>query len=1525
MQYYSIPNYRITVRPEGDYIWAFDWEVGSELTATVDDPGTVLSPDASQTVTVADWWAGFYFEGIIDIQAGFTISVSDEIATKTHIVTPLQITNVDQVAELVAGTADPGSLVDVGACDADCVDLYPITDSGGTWQANFSGSYDIVPGTTIYATQKDSDDDETSLYTIVPNPRLSVTPAYDYIVAYEWVSESELTTTVDDPGTIISPDASSTATADLNGAVVIYFDGIIDILPGFAISVSDGSMTKTHLVTSLEITGVDQVNEIVTGIAEADNSIDTHVCYSSCYDLTVTADGEGDWLANYAGNFDIVPGTRIYAYQFDDDGDWTRAYQRLPDKRFGAYPRVDEIHIDEWEPDTEITLELDDLGTIENPDASLSAMTNSSGQTIVSFSGIIDIQPGFNVSVYDGSTTKTHIVTSVEITDADVETEIINGTAEPDSLLYVEACDTSTWSCYQLEVYANSSGDWEANFSGLFDILPGNLINATQWDEDSDFTRYNYFVPWGDGIISGVVNAPDGNPVTGVQVLVEVYQKSDYLNVGFSYTDSSDGTFIVTGLPEDVELAVGASWEDPDADGYPGEFYDNTDVEFAVPIWLTAGDLEWDGVIINLDEHHDSVIEEHLTFNVRPGRILEDFNIRHAIAYGTNRLAILEGVFQPFGYEGVLLNAPVFPGNWFEASASDPLMTIYDFNQATANALLDAGGWIDEDADGIREKDGNELALDFKTTTAAVRTASGALFKSQMADIGILINEYYIPSSDFFSDDPAVSPLLSGDFDIVQFAWVLQEYDSLPGVYFTGNSQNYGGYSNAFLDAYFTAAKTAKENLDNAAFLDQALGWQSEFSADLPSLPLFTRVFSPSISGVVNAPDGNPVTGVEVQVDVYRKSDYSLVTTVFSDPADGTFKAAGLPTDEALEVCASNEDPDVDGYPGECYKNGGWTFSFILSFPNPVATGVVIDLDAERRSAPVEQLTFNTRPGRILEDATIRQAIAYGTDREAILHTIWEPAGTTGEILNAVMFPGVWFEAADDDPLLTVYSYDPTTARALLAGAGWVDVDADGIREKGGTELVLDFYTTTAVYRVATANFFKTQMADIGILVNVYPTGTFFEPDGPLYTGNFDIAEFAWIMYDYDYLLGVFNTDNFQNYGGYSNLMLDGYYLDAETGKAIDDDAAFLANALYWQYEFSADLPALPFFHRIPTPAITGTIYDSLDNPLTGMTVELRVLDSGETQISSWYSNPDDGTYRVPVPPNFSGSIVPVLSGYMFDPISRDYSAVMADIGGENYAAIPSYLLTITKTGTGAGWVGSSPGGISCGADCSESYAPGTSVKLTATASPGSAFTGWSGACGGMSTTCYVTMSKAKSVTANFTLNPAGQYFLSTVKVGSGSVLSTPAGISCPTDCGEFYNSGTSVKLVATASAGYVFTGWSGACGGTTATCFVPMSKNKTVTATFLAVPSGKYYLGVKKAGMGTVTSVSPAGTINCGTDCSEFYNAATVVRLHATPALGYTFTGWSGACGGTADCFVNMSNHKFVKATFTVIPGFRG
>ncbi|MBF0554570.1 MAG: hypothetical protein HQK96_08465 [Nitrospirae bacterium] len=72
---------------------------------------------------------------------------------------------------------------------------------------------------------------------------------------------------------------------------------------------------------------------------------------------------------------------------------------------------------------------------------------------------------------------------------------------------------------------------------------------------------------------------------------------------------------------------------------------------------------------------------------------------------------------------------------------------------------------------------------------------------------------------------------------------------------------------------------------------------------------------------------------------------------------------------------------------------------------------------------------------------------------------------------------------------------------------------------------------------------------------------------------------------------------------------------------------------------------------------------------------------------------------------------------------------------------VQQYTLTVNTAGTGNGTV--SPG--------SSCYNANDNVTITASASKGSTFAGWSGACSGTLTTCSVTMSTAKSVTATFT------------------------------------------------------------------------------------------------------------------------------------------------------------------------------
>ena len=117
----------------------------------------------------------------------------------------------------------------------------------------------------------------------------------------------------------------------------------------------------------------------------------------------------------------------------------------------------------------------------------------------------------------------------------------------------------------------------------------------------------------------------------------------------------------------------------------------------------------------------------------------------------------------------------------------------------------------------------------------------------------------------------------------------------------------------------------------------------------------------------------------------------------------------------------------------------------------------------------------------------------------------------------------------------------------------------------------------------------------------------------------------------------------------------------------------------------------------------------------------------------------------------------------------------------------------MAKAGTGSGTVTSSPAGISCGADCSEPYNSGTVVTLSQAATAGSTFTGWSGACTGTGA-CQVTMSAAKSVTATFGPDP-NTLTVTKAGTGSGTVTSSPAGISCGADCSQPYNPGTVVTL----------------------------------------------------------------------------------------------------------------------------------
>jgi hypothetical protein len=77
-------------------------------------------------------------------------------------------------------------------------------------------------------------------------------------------------------------------------------------------------------------------------------------------------------------------------------------------------------------------------------------------------------------------------------------------------------------------------------------------------------------------------------------------------------------------------------------------------------------------------------------------------------------------------------------------------------------------------------------------------------------------------------------------------------------------------------------------------------------------------------------------------------------------------------------------------------------------------------------------------------------------------------------------------------------------------------------------------------------------------------------------------------------------------------------------------------------------------------------------------------------------------------------------------------------------------------------------------------------------------------------------------------------------------------------------------------------------------------------------------------AGSGTVVAPDASPQLSCSITrgalagvCAMAYPSNSAVALIATPNVGSTFSGWSGACTGTDQCVVEMSNERAVTAAF--------
>ncbi len=192
------------------------------------------------------------------------------------------------------------------------------------------------------------------------------------------------------------------------------------------------------------------------------------------------------------------------------------------------------------------------------------------------------------------------------------------------------------------------------------------------------------------------------------------------------------------------------------------------------------------------------------------------------------------------------------------------------------------------------------------------------------------------------------------------------------------------------------------------------------------------------------------------------------------------------------------------------------------------------------------------------DDLNVRQALIYAVDQETISQIAFyglQPAA------HSVISPTTWAynQAAGD-----LYRYDPDKAAALLEESGWVDSNGDGIREKDGVNLHIE-YPALPAYEEAFMELLASYLQNAGFEVNI----TKLDDAGVSEFGaanKHNILNMGWISRDPSVLSYVYDSANIDGgnqsaYARFRNDRLDEILhtapqtIDEEARKALYEEA----------------------------------------------------------------------------------------------------------------------------------------------------------------------------------------------------------------------------------------------------------------------------------------------------------------------------------------------------------------------------------
>jgi hypothetical protein len=377
-------------------------------------------------------------------------------------------------------------------------------------------------------------------------PHIVVYHTHPVLVGFNWTPGATIEITV-------AGERIEDSVADQNGSFVkTNYDGAA---PGDEFVVSDGNHTATHRFADLSVGRVtpakaDVNANTITGRTDSDPgsivTVEVHAADSRRVlgRRDVVVNQQGRWTADFSVGdedwgqpVDLVFGMRGDALERDTQGNATAAHWWVPEPRFNVNPSpTGTWHIVgcmvwglDWTPGAEVTVAVNGQPRETVPKPAVASEVDFGyghrGEVFIhSIAG--GVQPGDEVTLTDGESTKSHVVTALAITHANparaaVEPNIVKGTTD------------STQGTVEVSLWTDEAGHGRR----YAEIQPDG-----SWMVDFNIAVDDIVYGWGFGLDYG--KAYDLQPGSEISA----YERDPNHNATFAHRDVAHEIIIFTGF-----------------------------------------------------------------------------------------------------------------------------------------------------------------------------------------------------------------------------------------------------------------------------------------------------------------------------------------------------------------------------------------------------------------------------------------------------------------------------------------------------------------------------------------------------------------------------------------------------------------------------------------------------------------------------------------------------------------------------------------------------------------------------------------------------------------------------------------------------------------------------------------------------------------------------------------------------------------------------------------------------------------